>query len=174
MCNPRFTFVTSRGNICNICPKQLKHLQHTFETLAKHQKKLENHVCSRYRHLDETTCNIHMKIFETLTYICNIQIYFCNIYMKHLQHTLKQMKNLEPTLETYVYSHYNMCNILIYFCDIDVKHLQHSFETSITLEIYACNMCFLVQYHLAAWTNGGSSLQSSTSVRRSVVTHGTH
>jgi hypothetical protein len=38
MCNTRSTFVTSRGNICNIRPKQLKHLQHTSETLAKYQK----------------------------------------------------------------------------------------------------------------------------------------
>ena len=47
------------------------------------------------------------------------------------------MKYLEPTLETYMYSHCNMCNILVYFCNIDVKHLQNTFETSETLEIYA-------------------------------------
>jgi hypothetical protein len=42
---------------------------------------------------------------------------------------LKQMKHLEHTIETYVYSHCNMCNILIYFCNIDIKQLQHISET---------------------------------------------
>jgi hypothetical protein len=35
-----------------------------------------------------------------------------------------------------------MGNIPIYFCNIHMKHLQHTFETSETLEIYACNMRF--------------------------------
>jgi hypothetical protein len=53
------------------------------------------------------------------------------------------MKHLDPTLETYVYNHCNMCNIIsVYFCNIDVKHMQHTYETSETLEIYACNMHF--------------------------------
>jgi hypothetical protein len=43
------------------------------------------------------------------------------------------MKHLEHTLETYVYSHYNMCNILFYFCNIDIQHLQHTSETFETL-----------------------------------------
>jgi hypothetical protein len=84
------------------------------------------------------------------------------------------MKHLEPILETYVYNNCNMCNILIYFYNIDMKHLQHTSKTSETLETYACNMCFPAKYHLAAWTNGGSSLRSSTPVRRSVATHGAH
>ena len=62
-----------------------------------------------------------------------------------------------------------MCNIPIYFYNIDVKRLQHTSEIS---EIYACNMHFPVQYHFAAWTNGVSSLRSSTLVRRSATTHG--
>jgi hypothetical protein len=49
--------------------------------------------------------------------ICNIQIYFYNIHLKH-------MKYLEHTLELYVYNHYNMCNIPIYFCNIDIQDLQ--------------------------------------------------
>jgi hypothetical protein len=49
---------------------------------------------------------------------------------------LEQVKHLEHTLETYVYSHYNMCNILIYFCNIDI-HLQHISETFETLETYS-------------------------------------
>jgi hypothetical protein len=60
------------------------------------------------------------------------------------------MKHLEHTLETYVYSHFNMCNILIYFCNINIKHLQYTSETSKTLETYACNMCFSAQCHLVA------------------------
>ena len=94
MCNTISIFTTSRGNICNIHPKQLKHLQHASETLAKHQRKLENHVCSHCKHLDETTCYIRMKTFETLVYIYiyNIQIYFCNIQINHLQHTSKTDK----------------------------------------------------------------------------------
>ena len=85
---------------------------------------------------------------------------------------LKQMKHFEPILETYVHRHCNMCNIPIYFCNIDVKHLQHTLETSETLKTYVCNMRFPAQYHLAAWTNGGSSLRSSTSVWRSAAAPG--
>jgi hypothetical protein len=79
------------------------------------------------------------------------------------------MKHLEPSLETYVYSHCNMCKIPIYFYTIDVKHLQH---TSETFETYACNMCFPAKYHIVAWTNGGSSLRSSTPVQRLMAVNG--
>ena len=85
-----------------------------------------------------------------------------NIQMKHLQHSmkipetlalqhskwntcnirLKQINHLEHTLETYVYSHYNMCNIPIYFCNIDIQHLQHTSESSKTLETYSFNIRF--------------------------------
>jgi hypothetical protein len=57
-----------------------------------------------------------------------------------------------------------MCNILIYFCNIQIKRMKHPDEISETLEIYACN--------LAAWTNVGSSLRSSTPARMSAVAHG--
>jgi hypothetical protein len=60
----------------------------------------------------------------------------CNILLK------KQMKHLEQTLVTYMYSHCNICNIPIYFCNISMTHLQHTSETSETFEIYACNMRF--------------------------------
>jgi hypothetical protein len=53
-----------------------------------------------------------------------------------------KMRYLEYSLETYVYSHYNMCYIPIYFCNIKMKHLQHLDETSGTLKIYSCNMGF--------------------------------
>ena len=49
------------------------------------------------------------------------------------------MKYLEHTLETYVYSHYNICNMSIYFYNIDIQYLQH---TSETLETCSCNMRF--------------------------------
>jgi hypothetical protein len=32
----QINFATSRGTICNICPKQLKHLQYMSETRGKH------------------------------------------------------------------------------------------------------------------------------------------
>jgi len=47
-----------------------------------------------------------------------------------------------------VYNHCNTCNIPIYFYNIYLKHLQYTFETSKTLETYACNMRF--QQNLAA------------------------
>ena len=40
-------------------------------------------------------------------------------------HQKNEMKYLEHTLETYVYSHCNMCSIPIYFCNIKIKYLQH-------------------------------------------------
>ena len=85
--------------------------------------------------------------------------------MQHTQETLtnirleREMKHLEHTLETYVYSHFNMCNISIYFCNIKIKHLQHPDKISEILETYSYNMGF-------ARTNGG------TSVRRSTAAHG--
>jgi hypothetical protein len=71
MCNTRSTFATSRWITCNIQPK---HLQHTFETLAKHLKTLESH-CKHMQHTDETL----------ITYV-----------WKHMQHP-------DKTLATYVW-----------------------------------------------------------------------
>jgi hypothetical protein len=34
----------------------------------------------------------HMCIAIATTYICNIPIYFCNIHIKHLQHTSETLK----------------------------------------------------------------------------------
>jgi hypothetical protein len=42
---------------------------------------------------------------------------------------------MKHSLETYVYSHYNMCNIPIYFCNIDLQHLQHTSKTLETIAI---------------------------------------
>jgi hypothetical protein len=58
-----------------------------------------------------------------------------------------QIKYLEYTLQTYVYSHCNIRNILIYFCNTGTKHLQH---TSKTLKTYVCNMRFQCNISLLA------------------------
>jgi hypothetical protein len=51
------------------------------------------------------------------------------------------MKYLGYTLETYMYSHYNMCNIPIYFCNINIQRLQHiSLKLLKHFELYICNM----------------------------------
>ena len=77
--------------------------------------------------------------------------------MKNLQTYVwkNEIKQLEHTLKTYMYSHYNMCNILIYFCNIKMKHLLHPDETSEILKTYSYNMGF-------AWTNGGTPARRST------------
>jgi hypothetical protein len=59
----------------------------------------------------------------------------------------KQMKHLEQTFSTYVYSHYNIYNIPIYFCNILMKHLYHISET---FEKYVCNI---------RWSGGASIAQ---------------
>jgi hypothetical protein len=68
-----------------------KHTQHSDKTLAN--------IC--VQHTDKHTCNIrqkkHMKYWEQkiATYMCNhcnISIYFCNIYIKHLQHISGTLK----------------------------------------------------------------------------------
>jgi hypothetical protein len=61
---------------------------------------------------------------------------------RHCTIRLEQMRHMEHTLETHVYSHYNMCNIPIYFRNIDIQHLQHTYKIYETLETYACNMRF--------------------------------
>jgi hypothetical protein len=70
------------------------------------------------RELERVGSSIHCKLKYTFaTYVsnnCNI----CNIQIKHLQHSLEQVKYLEHALATYVYSH---CNI----CIIYIKHMQH-------------------------------------------------
>jgi len=68
--------------------------------------------------------------------LCNIRIYFCNIWIKNLQHT----SETDETFGTNTWKHHcNMCNIPIYFYNIDIKYLQH---TSETIETSACNMQF--------------------------------
>jgi hypothetical protein len=101
------------------------------------------------QHPDEILANIHMKHLKTLeTYVCNMYVYATSrsTFATSRQNTcnicLEQMKHLEHTLETYVYSHYNMCNILISFCNIDIQHFQRTSETSETLEIYSYNIRF--------------------------------
>jgi uncharacterized pyridoxamine 5'-phosphate oxidase family protein len=53
--------------------------------------------------------------------LCNIQIYFCNIQMKHLKHMFETPEiyacNMKHTLATCVYTHCNIRNI-------QMKHLE--------------------------------------------------
>jgi len=65
------------------------------------------------------------------------------------------MKHLEHTLETYVYSHYNMCSIPIYFCNIDIqhcniplKHPKHLKYTLATCAFSAISPCCLDEWRL--------------------------
>ena len=60
--------------IANICNNQMKHLQYMYET-------------------PETLRNICLQHAG----ICNIQIYFCNIQIKHLQHK----SGIDKTFGTY-------------------------------------------------------------------------
>jgi len=62
------------------------------------------------------------EIAETFrTYIYNIR--------------LQQMKHIEHTLKTYVFSHCNICNI-ISFCNIKVKQMKHMKHTDEMRETY--------------------------------------
>jgi hypothetical protein len=76
-------------------------------------------------------------VLETCVYshsnICNIQIYFCNIQIKHLQHKFEKYE----TLEIFVYNHNNICNI-------QMKYLKHMFETPETLENIHVQHVFIV------------------------------
>ena len=81
----------------------------------------------------------------------------CNIHLE------KQMKHLEQTLATYVYSHCNKYNIPIYFCNINIKRLQHIIGTSETLETYSCNMRF--QQNPGRQVGGRSIAQRDPDVR---------
>jgi hypothetical protein len=110
----------------------MKHLKHAFETHEKKTPENTSHVGKHMQHLNETLVNIRLE---------------------------NEMKYSEHTLETYVYSHYNMCIISIYFCNIKMKHLQHTNKTSETFETYSCNVGF-------ARTNGG------TPSWRSMAAHG--
>ena len=55
-------------------------------------------------------------------------------------------ENTDEALITYPYNIgvklCNICKIPIYFCNIHLKRLQHTSETSETLEMYACSLCF--------------------------------
>ena len=75
----------------------MKHLKHLKDTLATCM--YMQHPDLLLQHLDENTCNIRLKqmkhlehTLETYEYshynMCNIPIYFCNIDIQHLKHTL--------------------------------------------------------------------------------------
>jgi hypothetical protein len=83
--------------------KHLKHLQKHLKPLQIHTQHLDKtlaNICVKHmQHPDKHICNIRLKTQmkhweqKLATYvdnhynICNISIYFCNIHMKHLQHT---------------------------------------------------------------------------------------
>ena len=113
MYNTRYIFATSTENIYNIRPKQLKHLQYTSETLAKHLKTLESH-CKRMQHLD-LVCNIHIKHLHTYKTPKTLGTYACNMHA--MQHLVILLKHTDETLE-----------------------LKHTSETIEALETYTCNM----------------------------------
>jgi hypothetical protein len=92
-------------------------------------------MCSYCKRPDENTCNVRIKTLPTLAT------------------SLKQMKYLEPTLETYVYSY---CNIPIYFYNIDTKHLQHTLKHLKYLKHIVVICAFQRKHLLAASANGGS------------------
>jgi hypothetical protein len=81
----------------------------------------------------------HLKhVLETRVYshsnICNIQIYFYNVYMKYLQYK-------SETLEIYVYIHHNICNI-------HMKHLKHTSKYRLATYVYChCNISNILLQH---------------------------
>ena len=107
----------------------MKHLKQASETLVKTSEKIFKNHCKHVQHLDETLANIHMKHLKMLeTYVCNMHVYATSrfTFATSRQNTcnicLEQIKHLEHTRETYVYSHYNKCNMPIYFYNIDIQH----------------------------------------------------
>jgi hypothetical protein len=87
--------------------KHLKKILETIASIRNIQTDDLQHMCGTYARPDKHPCNVHLKkqmkhwqqMFATYIYnhcdICNITIYFCNIYMKHLQHTSKTSATLE-------------------------------------------------------------------------------
>jgi hypothetical protein len=74
----------------------------------------------------------HLKYtLETCVYshinICNIETYFCNIQIKHLQHKSETSETLETRLK-YAY------RVITNIWNIQIKHLKYMFETSETLK----------------------------------------
>ena len=114
------------------------------------------------QHPDEILANIRMKHLKTLdTYACNVHVYATSRYTfaTSRQNTcnihLEQIKHLEHTFETYVYSHYNMCNVLIYFCNnniqhcnIPLKHLKHLKHIIATCAFSVASACCLDEWRL--------------------------
>ena len=79
-------------------------------------------------------------LFNTCVYnhsnICNIQIHFCNIHMKQLQHK----SEISETLETCVYSHSNICNT-------QMKHLKHRLASYVYCHCNICNISDILLQH---------------------------
>ena len=77
----------------------MQHPDKTFNICVKHIQRPDKHTYNirlkkQMKHLEQTLATY---VYNHCN-ICNVLIYFCNIYMKHLQHAYKTPK----TLETYV------------------------------------------------------------------------
>jgi hypothetical protein len=84
-----------------------KHMQHLDKILAICNiqiNKLATYVSKTDGHWEKTLATY---VYNHCN-ICDIPIYFCNVYLKHLQHTFK-------TFET----------LTIYACNMRVQLLQH-------------------------------------------------
>jgi len=101
-CNIRWNSWNIRTYSCNICTKHMQHLD---------QKYLQ-HMSETDKTFWTNACNLPPKNLQqasrTLCNTCNILVYFCNIYMKHLQHTL----GTSEILETYAC---NMWGVTLYW-----------------------------------------------------------
>jgi len=81
----------------------MKHLQKNLKTLEKTLQNILQYPGKSTKHLQQNISITLMKHLEQMlaTYmyiryhICNIPIYFCNIYMKHLQHFSETSETLE-------------------------------------------------------------------------------
>jgi hypothetical protein len=62
--------------------------------------------------------------------LCNIQIYFCNIMIKHLKHTFETTETLENICLKHTYIVIvTYATSQIDFCNIQMKHFKHKSET---------------------------------------------
>jgi len=101
-----------------------RRLQHTCTTIATYATSQSTFEISAWNNW-----NIHLKHLKTLekaiANICNIQIYFCNMQMKHLQHmyeTSETLENIRLQQACYATSTISRWNTW----DIRLKHLQYT------------------------------------------------
>ena len=73
--------------------EQLKSLEHTLATGVKHMQHPNKKRLQKY--VSNTDEIFEQALAICLLNTCNISIYFCNIHMKHLQHTYETSETLE-------------------------------------------------------------------------------